>query len=112
MNQAAIERDRSAGRSRPCVFFREEGADGIEKWLTFHRDRIVSCPHQPGNLKVSRDFCYRRRQAAEKVNGHSPPPLGLDEFQVMGLLRCRHCGAVRTGVPENNEKAKHRKGSC
>ena len=97
MKQATGERIHSGGRKPPHAFFREEGFAGVEKWLRFHRDRMVSCPHQPGNLKVTRDFCRRRRQVAGKVNDGPFPPFGLDDFQMMGLLTCGHCRDFQMG---------------
>ena len=64
----------------------------IKEYYSRHRDKIIACPFQPGNLKISEKACSRRRKAAHQKNFES---VNLEDsfnyFVSQGLLRCEKC---------------------
>ncbi len=66
-----------------------------EKWLSTNFQEIIECPRQPGNLKISRQACQKRLQAAKGVNFESKGQDDLFKFCVkQGLLKCKDCSLV------------------
>ena len=64
----------------------------IKEYYSRHRDKIIVCPFQPGNLKISQKACFQRRKAAlgkkfETVNLED----SFNYFVTQGLLRCEKC---------------------
>lgn len=101
MTRKQLVKAGEAGRPPLSRFSPEEGLAAIERWLAWNREKMVSCPHQPGNLKASIDFCPRRRQNAPKKAEGRFPSIGPDDFKVLGLLICQKCrgnlGEAKTG---------------
>lgn len=71
-----------------------------DSWLQSHRDQIIDCPRQPGNLKLSAASCAKRFLCAQQaryqsVSGESPQ---LVAFK-FNLAHCRGCeiGAAMAG---------------
>jgi len=63
-----------------------------EEWLARHRPEIIHCPHQPGNLLITKDSCRKRRVKA-KMENYADIMKGdvLDYIHKSGLLLCRDC---------------------
>ncbi len=54
------------------------------------RLQLMTCPRQPGNLRISRHACALRHLEAQKIVGEIP----LREFDIIrriGLELCRTC---------------------
>jgi hypothetical protein len=64
----------------------------VESWLQEHPDTLISCPRQPGNLRLSREACAKRHQTANEPrwNNMSAEPHALFVFK-MNLIPCREC---------------------
>jgi hypothetical protein len=64
----------------------------IKEYYSRHRDKMIDCPFQPGNLKISQKACRLRRKAASRKKGE---PLKSEDsfnyFVSQGLLRCEKC---------------------
>jgi len=63
-----------------------------EEWLVQHEPEIVRCPHQPGNLLITKESCRKRRVKARNED-YANMMKGdvLDYIYKSGLLRCRDC---------------------
>ena len=75
-------------------------AHQIEEWLYRNRKRIILCPFQPGNLRITRWGCRRRKMRAKRED--FTVILQGDYFDYVyksGLLRCRECRIAGTSVP-------------
>jgi hypothetical protein len=66
-----------------------------DHWLSLNNGDIIDCPHQPGNLKITRNACLKRYQASAKTCPESINQANLFLYTVgSGLLRCRTCSIV------------------
>lgn len=85
----------------------EVTAHQVEEWLSRNRRRIIRCPYQPGNLRITLWGCRRRRLQASRED--FTDIMKGDYFDYVyknGLLRCRDCpiattsphGAARTNA--------------
>ena len=67
-------------------------AHQVEEWLSRNRRRIIRCPYQPGNLRITLWGCRRRRSQARRED--FTDMMKGDYFDYVyknGLLRCRDC---------------------
>lgn len=63
----------------------------------FSLPRLIDCPFQPGNLKISENACRKRyRVSLERniTNGQGEEILSF--FFNQGLLKCQRCPIVKT----------------
>ena len=63
-----------------------------DKWLARNRRDMIVCPHQPGQLMISKSSCLKRYQMSRKEN--LGDLLKGDFFQYVymkGLSLCRDC---------------------
>jgi hypothetical protein len=59
---------------------------------SFDPNEIIDCPFQPGNLKISKKACLKRRQAARDDRSFLSIHNEFFLFTVkQGLLTCRNC---------------------
>jgi hypothetical protein len=61
----------------------------MDQWLAKNQEAMLTCPHQPGQLKISKIACKKRYLAGQRVAG-----LGGDFLQatyLQGLMICRDC---------------------
>ncbi|HMK65921.1 MAG TPA: hypothetical protein VK564_09000 [Thermodesulfobacteriota bacterium] len=71
-------------------------------WLSSNMSEIIECPHQPGNLKITKTACRKRLKASETM---TPEMLDHSDLFIYsfryGLLRCKDCSvAGEMGVHE------------
>ena len=67
----------------------------IDKWLSTNFKEIIDCPRQPGNLKISKQACQKRLQAADRLRFDQKAQDNLFMFGVkQGLLKCKDCSLV------------------
>ncbi|HRT63119.1 MAG TPA: hypothetical protein P5551_12270 [Syntrophales bacterium] len=64
----------------------------IEEWLRRNRRRMIRCPYQPGNLRITLWGCRRRKSQARRED-FTDLTKGdyFDYVYKSGLLRCRDC---------------------
>jgi len=63
------------------------------------RLKLMNCPRQPGNLRISRHACALRHLEAQKIGGEVP----LREFDIIrriGLELCRTCPQGKRNATE------------
>jgi hypothetical protein len=64
----------------------------VEEWLFRNRRKMISCPFQPGNLRITLWGCRRRRWQARRMDlSDISKGDSFDYVYRMGLLRCRDC---------------------
>ena len=67
-------------------------AHQIEEWLYRNQGKIIQCPFQPGNLRITRWGCRKRKMRAKREDFTAI--MQGDYFDYVyknGLLRCRDC---------------------
>ena len=63
----------------------------------FSLPRLIDCPHQPGNLKISERACLKRYQVALNRNiGNVSGENAFNYFLNQGLLKCQRCPIAKT----------------
>jgi hypothetical protein len=63
----------------------------------FSLPRLIDCPLQPGNLKISEKACLKRYQVALNRNmGNGNGENIFNYFLNQGLLKCQQCPVVKT----------------
>jgi hypothetical protein len=73
-----------------------KGVNPVEYWISRNRPEIIECPHQPGNLKITKDACQKRHRQSEKVGDELVNQMDLFHYTIgQGLLRCRNCSLVK-----------------
>ena len=83
----------------------EHSTNPAEYWLSSNIGELIDCPHQPGNLKISKNACLKRFKASEKTTPESLNQANLFLYTVgQGLLRCKTCSIVQD-VPPNTQGA-------
>lgn len=74
--------------------------NSIENWLTANFQKIIDCPYQPGNLKISKNACQKRYETSKKTSFEIISRADLFTYTVgQGLLRCQDCPIVK-GMPD------------
>jgi len=69
------------------------GTQVAEYWLAEHKDAIIHCPYQPGQLKILKNACIKRYLASQKDKSINPMT-GQSFFQYTvknGLSLCKEC---------------------
>jgi len=63
-----------------------------KKWLRENGGDLFLCPHQPGNLLISRRFCSERYRSSQRLKGNG---FWFDDRAIYNLraslLKCRTC---------------------
>jgi hypothetical protein len=82
----------------------------VQEWLALNQQELIHCPHQLGNLKISRSSCLKqRRRSAEWVFGTTPDNYILFAFE-MHLKVCRQCGlGTSPPLPDNSSGTRRRR---
>lgn len=63
----------------------------------FSFPRLIDCPFQPGNLKISEKACLKRyRTALNRSIGNGGGENIFTFFLNQGLLKCQQCPIVKT----------------
>jgi hypothetical protein len=63
----------------------------------FSFPRLIDCPLQPGNLKISERACLRRYRVAKNRNiGNGNGENIFSYFLNQGLLKCQRCPIAKT----------------
>lgn len=68
-----------------------------EELPAFSSPRLIDCPHQPGNLKISERACLKRYRVA--LNRNIGNGYGENSFNYslnQGLLKCQRCPIAKT----------------
>ncbi len=64
----------------------------VNTWLAENPDALITCPSQPGNLKLLPAACVKRHQAANEPKWST---IGAEPFHLfvfkMNLVACRNC---------------------
>jgi hypothetical protein len=70
----------------------EDDGASVEEWLFRNRRKMITCPYQPGNLRITLWGCKRRQWQARRLD-LSDISKGdyFDYVYKKGLLRCRDC---------------------
>jgi hypothetical protein len=72
-----------------------------KEFPVFSLPRLIDCPLQPGNLKISESACLKRYQLA--LNSNVENGTGKDIFTYFlnqGLLKCQRCPVAKTMASE------------
>ena len=73
-----------------------QALNSAEYWLSSNMTEIIDCPHQPGNLKISKNACLRRYEASAKTTNETVSQADLFNYTVgQGLLICKTCSIVK-----------------
>jgi len=75
-------------------------AQAIDHWLEQNQNDLVMCPHQPGNLMISKKACAKRyltaqRQANKEQRRRQRSKTVFEEAVDNGLMRCLDCPVGR-----------------
>jgi hypothetical protein len=79
----------------------------IQTWSkelpAFSFPRLIDCPLQPGNLKISETACLKRYRVAQIRNiGNGNGENMFSYFLNQGLLKCQRCPIVKTMASQFN----------
>jgi hypothetical protein len=71
----------------------------IKEYYSLNQDKIIDCPFQPGNLKISKMACLKRHKAArrKKLETFRVEDL-FNYFVSQGLSRCQECPIIDSPV--------------
>jgi hypothetical protein len=62
----------------------------IQQWWEEQNEQLITCPHQPGNLRISGASCAKRyamAQRKQRMTRNQDAEFALNST----LERCRHC---------------------
>jgi hypothetical protein len=68
----------------------------VEMWLNENQHQMVTCPYQPGELRISKEACLKRHETAKR-QGSNPKPGKVrmktifEEVVNTSLSRCLSC---------------------
>ena len=73
-----------------------------DQWLANNRAHMITCPLQPGQLRITDRACARRHQMAQDTVDKRTPDSAFLFAIHMNLQRCRDCrvGRAKAGVIE------------
>jgi len=71
----------------------------INEDFSRNREKLIDCPFQPGNLRISENACLKRHQAAKrnKLEIFRAQDL-FNYFVSQGLLLCEKCSIIKNLV--------------
>jgi hypothetical protein len=73
----------------------------IERWLSSNLFELINCPHQPGNLKISKSCCLKRYEASQKIDSDLFNQANLFYYTVwQGFLKCKTCSVIQSFNPD------------
>ena len=82
-----------------------QAINSADYWLSSNMGEIIDCPHQPGNLKITRKACLKRYKASEKATLETVSQANLFLYTVgQGLLRCKTCPIIKK-MPQKSLEA-------
>ena len=68
----------------------------ISEWISRNRQDLIQCPHQPGNLLITKQSCQRRRVKARKEDLTNVMQGDvMDYVYRQGLSICLACDATK-----------------
>jgi hypothetical protein len=68
----------------------------INEWISRNRQNLIRCPHQPGNLLITKWSCRMRRLKAQKEDlANVMSGDVMDYVHRQGLSICLNCNAMR-----------------
>jgi hypothetical protein len=68
----------------------------ITEYYSLNRDKVIDCPFQPGNLKISKRVCLKRLKAADQITKENNNSTDIFNYFVsQGLLRCKKCSIIK-----------------
>jgi len=67
-----------------------------ENWLTKNQREMITCPYQPGQLKISKNACLKRHRVAQKDPGNFIREDFFNYTLKKGLSLCRDCQIGRS----------------
>ena len=71
----------------------------IKEYYSLNQDKMIDCPFQPGNLKISKKACLKRHKAAHRRKLENFRVEDLFGFFIsQGLSRCQECPIVENTV--------------
>ncbi len=68
-----------------------ENRQWVEIWLSQHRRQMIQCPHQPGNLVISRKACFDRYRHGQKFAGRAGRQDVREKNFQYGFSLCSRC---------------------
>ena len=69
----------------------------VDQFYYSNQDKMISCPFQPGNLKISKKACLKRYKAAQRRKMEIFRVEDLFNFFIsQGLSRCQKCPIMET----------------
>ncbi len=79
-----------------------QAINSADYWLSSNMGDIIDCPHQPGNLKITKKACLKRYKASEKATLETISQANLFLYTVgQGLMKCKTCPIVKR-IPEKS----------
>ncbi len=67
----------------------------VQEYYSRHGGKIIDCPFQPGNLKISEKACFKRHVAARRKEFEAFKVEDLfNYFVAQGLSRCQQCPII------------------
>ncbi len=95
-------RRKASRRKAPAVY----PSINVGEWLEQHPNYLISCPNQPGNLKISPDSCMKRYLKANEPRWAN---IGAEPFPIfvfkMNLIPCRNCEVGERLAAQSEERA-------
>jgi hypothetical protein len=71
----------------------------FKEYYSLNLNKIIDCPFQPGNLKISKRACLKRHKAAQRKRLETIKVENLFNFFVsQGLSRCQKCPIIEPFV--------------
>jgi hypothetical protein len=71
----------------------------IREYYARKKEKIINCPFQPGNLKISEKSCLKRHNAAQKRKCETFKSEDLFNYFVsQSLIRCEQCPIIKKSV--------------
>ncbi|MBA4393269.1 MAG: hypothetical protein C0407_06925 [Desulfobacca sp.] len=68
----------------------------VRNYYSSQREKIIDCPFQPGNLKISETACLKRYKAAQRANPETFKTEDIFKYFVsQGLLKCQKCPIIK-----------------
>lgn len=75
----------------------------IRDYYDKHQDKIIDCPFQLGNLKISEKACLRRHEVAKNKNFRTSELEDTFKYSVkQGLLHCEQCPIILQRTPKTS----------
>jgi hypothetical protein len=71
----------------------------IDEYFSQKREKLIDCPFQPGNLRISEKACFNRHKAAKRKKMEIFRAQDLFNYFVsQGLLLCEKCSVIKNLV--------------